>query len=212
VSARIERVRDAGGFASRMAEEVRKGLQTRPLPELPSKYFYDDRGSALFDEITRLPEYYQTRTEEAILESAAEGIVETARPRELCELGSGVGRKVRLILDAMKRRDLLERCVLLDISEGFLVDSAHQLDADYSDLEVRGIVGDFLEDLPALGPGGGRLALFLAGTMGICTPSGCRPSCGLWRDSSRRGTRFSWGSTSSRTRSGSTPPTTTPRA
>jgi L-histidine N-alpha-methyltransferase len=170
VSARIERVRDAGGFAFRMAEEVRKGLQVRPLPELPSKYFYDDRGSALFDEITRLPEYYQTRTEEAILERVAEGIVEDARPRELCELGSGVGRKVRLILDAMKRRGLLERCVLLDISEGFLVDSAHQLDADYPDLEVRGIVGDFLEDLPALGPGGGRLALFLAGTMGNLHP------------------------------------------
>ena len=71
MSARIERVRDAGNFTSRMAEEVRAGLQARPLPELPAKYFYDDRGSALFDEITRLPEYYQTRTEEAILESLA---------------------------------------------------------------------------------------------------------------------------------------------
>jgi L-histidine N-alpha-methyltransferase len=170
LSASIERVRDAGGFAARMAEEVRAGLQTRPLPELPSKYFYDDRGSALFDEITRLPEYYQTRTEEAILERVAEEVVDIVHPHELCELGSGVGRKVRLILDAMKRRGLLERCVLLDISEGFLVDSAHQLDADYPDLEVRGVVGDFLEDLPALGPGGGRLALFLAGTMGNLHP------------------------------------------
>jgi L-histidine N-alpha-methyltransferase len=96
--------------------------------------------------------------------------VDIARPGELCELGSGVGRKVRLILDAMKHRGLLERCVLLDISEGFLVDSVHQLDADYPDLEVRGIVGDFLEDLTALGPGGGRLALFLAGTMGNLQP------------------------------------------
>ena len=170
MSARIERVRDAGDFAARMAEEVSAGLQVRPLPELPSKYFYDDRGSALFDEITRLPEYYQTRTEEAILESVAEEVVAIARPRELCELGSGVGRKVRLVLDAMKHHGLLEHCVLLDISEGFLVDSAHQLDAGYPALEVRGIVGDFLEDLPALGPGGGRLALFLAGTMGNLHP------------------------------------------
>jgi L-histidine N-alpha-methyltransferase len=170
VSARIARVRDASEFTSRMANEVRAGLQTRPLPELPSKYFYDDRGSALFDEITRQPEYYQTRTEEAILETVAEEIVSTVRPHELCELGSGVGRKVRLILDAMKRHGLLERCVFLDISEGFLVDSSHQLDEDYPDLEVHGIVGDFLEDLPSLGPGGGRLALFLAGTMGNLQP------------------------------------------
>jgi L-histidine N-alpha-methyltransferase len=170
MSLRIERVLNAGDYASRMAAEVRTGLQARPLPELPSKYFYDDRGSALFDEITRLPEYYQTRTEEAILEGAAEQIVDIAQPRELCELGSGVGRKVRLILDAMKRRGLLERCVLLDISERFLVESAHQLDAGYPGLAVHGIVGDFLEDLPALGPGGDRLALFLAGTMGNLHP------------------------------------------
>jgi L-histidine N-alpha-methyltransferase len=170
VSPRIERVREAGDFATRMAAEVRAGLQVRPLPELPSKYFYDDRGSALFDEITRLPEDYQTRTEEAILERVAEEIVDVAQPHELCELGSGVGRKVRLILDAMKRRGLLDRCVLLDISEGFLVDSANQLDADYPGLEVHGIVGDFLEDLPSLGPGGGRLALFLAGTIGNLHP------------------------------------------
>ena len=153
-----------------MAEEVRVGLQARPLPELPSKYFYDDRGSALFDDITRVPEYYQTRTELAILETIADEVVELVQPRELCELGSGIGRKVRLILDAMARRDLLERCVLLDISEGFLVESAETLDADYPDLAVRGIVGDFLEDLPALGAGGGRLALFLAGTMGNLHP------------------------------------------
>ena len=101
----------------------------RPLPTLPSKYFYDDRGSALFEEITRLPEYYPTRTEEAILETIADEVIDEAGPRELCELGSGVGRKVRLLLDAMKTRGLLERCVLLDISEGFLVDSARQLDA-----------------------------------------------------------------------------------
>jgi L-histidine N-alpha-methyltransferase len=170
VSARVERVRDSSDVAARMAEEVRLGLQLRPLPELPSKYFYDDRGSALFDDITRLPEYYQTRTELAILETIADEVVELVQPRELCELGSGIGRKVRLILDAMARRGLLERCVLLDISESFLVESAETLDAHYTELAVRGIVGDFLEDLPALGPGGGRLALFLAGTMGNLHP------------------------------------------
>jgi uncharacterized SAM-dependent methyltransferase len=90
VSGTIQRARDASDFTRRMAEEVRVGLQARPLSKLPSKYLYDDRGSALFDEITRLPEYYQTRTELAILETIADGVVEA--PRELCELGSGVGR------------------------------------------------------------------------------------------------------------------------
>jgi L-histidine Nalpha-methyltransferase len=175
VSARIERVRGGGDFACRMAQEVRDGLLARPLPSLPSKYFYDDRGSALFEQITRLPEYYPTRTEEAILETIAEEVIEDARPRELCELGSGVGRKVRLLLDAMKARGLLERCVFLDISESFLVDSARQLDADYPSLEVRGIVGDFLVDLPALGPGGRRLVLFLAGTIGNLHPDQLPP-------------------------------------
>jgi L-histidine N-alpha-methyltransferase len=175
LSAHIERVRRPDDTASRMADEVREGLRAGPLPALPSKYFYDDRGSALFEEITRLPEYYQTRTELAILETIADEVVEAAQPRELCELGSGIGRKVRLILDAMSRRGLLERCVLLDISEGFLTQSAETLDADYPDLAVRGIVGDFLEDLHALGPGGGRLALFLAGTMGNLHPDGVPP-------------------------------------
>ena len=175
MSARIERVRGEDDFTSRMAREVREGLLARPLPWLPSKYFYDDRGSALFDEITRQPEYYQTRTEEALLEAISDEVVDIARARELCELGSGVGRKVRLLLDAMQARGLLERCVLLDISEGFLVDAARQLDADYPALEVRGIVGDFLEDLPALGPGGRRLALFLAGTIGNLHPDRVPP-------------------------------------
>ncbi|MCG6923725.1 MAG: L-histidine N(alpha)-methyltransferase [Acidobacteria bacterium] len=175
MSARIERVRDSSDMSSRMSDEVREGLQKRPLPELPSKYFYDDRGSALFDDITRLPEYYPTRTEEAILETIAQEVVDRVQPRELCELGSGVGRKVRLLLDAMAHRELLERCVLLDISEGFLIESARQLDADYPDLAVRGVVGDFLEDLPALGAGGGRLALFLAGTIGNLHPDRVPP-------------------------------------
>jgi L-histidine N-alpha-methyltransferase len=170
VSVRLERTRDVGDASSLMAEEVRAGLQAAPLRYLPTKYLYDDRGSALFDEITRQPEYYQTRTEEAILEAVADEIVERAGPRELCELGSGVGHKVRLLLDAMGRRGWLDRCVLLDISEGFLVESARRLDADYSDLSVRAVVGDFLEDLPALGPGGGRMALFLAGTLGNLHP------------------------------------------
>ena len=96
--------------------EVRRNL-LRNLPRIDSKYFYDDAGSLLFEEITRLPEYYQTRTEEAILAEIADQVVSLTGARELVELGSGAGRKIRLLLDAMRRRGRLERCVLLDINE-----------------------------------------------------------------------------------------------
>jgi L-histidine Nalpha-methyltransferase len=155
-----------------MAAEVRAGLSARPLPWLPCKYFYDDRGSALFEQITRLPEYYQTRTEEAILERVAGEIVAATRPVELCELGSGIGRKVRLLIDAGCALGTLERCVLLDINATFLAESVRSLEGHYPRLRVRGVVGDFQDDLEALGPGGGRLALFLAGTIGNLHPDG----------------------------------------
>jgi L-histidine N-alpha-methyltransferase len=153
-----------------MIAEVREALARRPLPELPCKYFYDDRGSRLFEEITRLPEYYQTRTESALLEAHAARIVEAVDPRELAELGSGAGRKIRFFLDAMQARGSLERVSLLEINEGYLRDSVERLQSDYPGARVRGIAGDFVHDLPALGPGGGRLLLFLAGTAGNLHP------------------------------------------
>jgi L-histidine N-alpha-methyltransferase len=153
-----------------MAAEVRAGLARRPLPELPCKYFYDERGSALFERITELPEYYPTRTETAILEAHAARIVSRVEPSELVELGSGAGRKIRLFLDAMRERGRLDSVVLLEISEGYLRDSVSSLQADYPEARMRGIVGDFVLDLPALGPGGGRLLLFLAGTIGNLHP------------------------------------------
>ena len=153
-----------------MAAEIRAGLSAQPLPWLPCKYFYDDRGSALFEQITRLPEYYPTRTEEAILERVAGDVVAATRPVELCELGSGVGRKVRLLLDAGRTLGTLERCVLLDINAAVLTGSVRSLERDYPGLSVRGVVDDFQDDLAGLGPGGGRLALFLAGTFGNLHP------------------------------------------
>ena len=153
-----------------MASEVREGLSRRPLPELPCKYFYDERGSELFERITGLPEYYPTRTETAILEAHAVEVVDAVGPRELAELGSGAGHKIRLFLDAMRSRRSLESVVLLEISEGYLRESVDRLQDDFPEARVRGIVGDFLYDLPALGPGGGRLLLFLAGTLGNLHP------------------------------------------
>ena len=140
------------------------------LPLIDSKYFYDDRGSHLFEDITRLPEYYQTRTEEALLEKIADEIVGLTDPRELVELGSGAGRKIHLLLDAMQRGGTLDRCVLLDVNAAFLSTSARRLATDYRGLEVRGVVGDFFHDLGVVGTGHERLFLFLAGTIGNIHP------------------------------------------
>lgn len=167
----IARPEDEG--TARMAAEVREGLTSTP-PWLPCKYFYDDRGSHLFDRITELPEYYQTRTEERLLEVIADEVISEIRPTELCEIGSGVGRKIRLLLDSMSRRrsaDQRLRCVLFDINESFLKASVEELSRAYPAVYVKGIVGDFSSDLSALGPGGGRLTIFLAGTVGNLHPS-----------------------------------------
>src|SRR6185295_6475535 len=90
---RVRRARPERDERAAMAAEVRESLRA-PYPSLPCKYFYDDRGSALFEEITRLPEYYQTRTEEALLERIAPDVIARTRPAELVELGSGAGRKI----------------------------------------------------------------------------------------------------------------------
>jgi L-histidine N-alpha-methyltransferase len=154
---------------ARLARDVRAGLSAA-LPTVPSAYLYDDRGSRLFEEITRQPEYYQTRTEEALLEEVAGTVVEAVRPRELVELGSGVGRKIRAVLDALATRGGPERCVLFDINERFLMESVERLAAEYPAVDVVGVHGDFRHDLERLGPGGSRLVMLLAGTMGNIHP------------------------------------------
>jgi L-histidine N-alpha-methyltransferase len=150
--------------------ELREGL-TRPLPTIPCAFLYDDRGSRLFVEITQLPEYYQTRTEEALLDRVAGTVAEAVAPAELVELGSGAGRKIRRLLDACSAAGGLRRCVLLDINARCLRDSVASLGADYPELEVEALHGDFQFDLARLGPGGGRLVLLLAGTIGNLEPS-----------------------------------------
>jgi len=152
-----------------MAAEVREALAGSP-PSLPSKYFYDELGSRLFQEITRLPEYYQTRTGESILERVAEEVVAAVGARELVELGSGSGRKIRLLLDAMARAGQLERCVLFDINERDLEQSVRALGRDYPQAQVRGVVGDFTRGFDGVGPGGGRIAAFFGGTIGNLHP------------------------------------------
>lgn len=150
-----------------LAEDVRAGL-TSARKSLPPKYFYDARGSALFEEITRLPEYYLTRAETEILEAHADAIVAGAAPEELVELGSGSSRKTRLLLEAMHRRapTLPPRYVPLDVSHDALHEAAAELAGDYPWLEVEAVVGDFQRDLASLPRRGRRLIAFLGSTVG----------------------------------------------
>ncbi len=166
----VRRTRRADQALDVMVAEVREGLARRPLPELPCKYFYDERGCALFEEITLLPEYYPARTETGILAEHADAIVDSVAPAELVELGSGSSRKIRFFLDAVRYRGWLERVQLLEISEAAVAASVARLQHDYPEARVSGVVGDFASDLAALGPGGGRLILFLAGTIGNLHP------------------------------------------
>ena len=151
--------------------DVRAGLTASPKV-LPPKWFYDHRGSELFDEITRLEEYYPTRREREIIHREAATIAAFGATT-LVELGSGTSEKTRLLLDAMVADGRLRRYVPFDVSEAFLRESAATLAGQYPDLEVRAVVGDFerhlgaLADLPADGP---RLVAFLGGTIGNLDP------------------------------------------
>jgi len=165
----IERGAAVDGTGDGTLEAVRASLTDDP-PWISSTYLYDNRGSELFEAITRLPEYYPTRTEEGLLATHADELLEETRAEELVELGSGAGRKIRLLLDAMGRCGRHRRATLLDINQSFLTTSAHSLADAYPDLEVRGVVGDFTCDLEHIGGGGTRLFLFLAGTIGNLEP------------------------------------------
>jgi L-histidine N-alpha-methyltransferase len=152
------------------AEALRRALGATPLPSIPSRYFYDERGSRLFEAITALPEYYLTRVEHALLARVAGEVARAMPASELVELGSGASPKVRLLVDALEREGDLRRCVLLDISQEALRQSVAALVAAYPGIVVRGVIGDFVEDLAAIGPGGGRLIAFLGSTIGNLHP------------------------------------------
>ncbi|MEU4773704.1 L-histidine N(alpha)-methyltransferase [Micromonospora sp. NPDC023644] len=153
-----------------LREDVRTGL-TAEEKWLPPKWFYDARGSELFEEITRLPEYYPTRAERAVLAERAATIAELTGAKTLIELGSGSSEKTRLLLDAFTSRGGLGTFVPLDVSVSALRQSTAEIAADYPGLRVRGIVGDFTRHLDRLPTGGRRLVLFLGGTVGNLLPA-----------------------------------------
>ena len=152
-----------------MARDAAAGLMTTPK-SLPPIWFYDQRGSELFDEITRLPEYYLTRAERSILAAHASDIVELAKPNTLVELGSGTSEKTRLLLDTMAEAGTLHRFVPFDVSEQTIRDAAADITRAYG-VEVHAVVGDFHTHLGSIPRDGRRLVAFLGSTIGNLTPA-----------------------------------------
>lgn len=154
--------------------DVIRGLQQSPKT-IPARYFYDDRGSDLFEQICDLPEYYLTRTETAIFQAHAPQIAAATGACELVELGSGSSTKTRLLLDAYQHQDLPLRYLPIDISAGMLESSAHRLLADYPSLKVHGIAGTYdqglaqlpLKTLPT------RMIAFIGSSLGNLAPQEC---------------------------------------
>src|SRR3954462_5370490 len=150
-----------------LREATLRGLQYEPK-ELPTVWLYDERGSRLYEEITRLPEYYLPRRERDILRARSSEIAARTRARTLVELGAGNASRTRLLLDALA--PTLERFVPLDVSEEFLRTTADAVAAEYPRLEVDPFVGDFERALGSLPAGGPRLIALLGSTIGNFYP------------------------------------------
>jgi len=150
---------------SSLAEDVRRGLTSKPKKLFP-KYFYDERGSKLFEQICELPEYYQTRTERKILELASPLIAKKYKPAVLVEYGAGAATKTRLLLDAMRDKGSLKGFVPIDVSADFLKSVAQQLAQDYPKVFVHGLTGDFIEPIQLPHSDEPRLIAFLGSTIG----------------------------------------------
>ena len=152
--------------------ELLAGLLATPRT-IPSKHFYDERGLALFDAITELPEYYPTRCEREVLARVAPEVASRTAATQLVELGSGSATKTRLLLDALAAAGTLACYVPVDVNAASLERVGEELVAAYPGLSVHGIAADFLGPLAPLPPvpgGGPRLAIFLGGTLGNLCP------------------------------------------
>lgn len=150
---------------SGLARDVRHGLMME-RKELSPKYFYDETGSRLFEQICDLEEYYQTRTERSILEQLAPRLVAEHAPRSIVEFGSGSSSKTRLLFDALAAAGAPARYVPIDISSEMLLETADELRGDYPDLDVRPVVGDFSREIPRHEIVSPALVIFLGGTIG----------------------------------------------
>jgi L-histidine N-alpha-methyltransferase len=158
-----------GDLAEALRHDARLGLTTMPK-RLPPKWFYDEQGSQLFDEITRLDEYYPTRRETEILEREAAHIAARTGARTLLELGSGTSTKTKLILDALAAAGTLTHIVPFDVCEPILREAGPDLAARYPGVQVDAVVGDFERHLGRLSLGDATLVAFLGGTIGNLAP------------------------------------------
>jgi L-histidine N-alpha-methyltransferase len=154
----------------RMRADALTGLTADPK-SIPPVWFYDERGSQLFEEITKLPEYYPTRAERHLLEAHARDIAELSKADTLVELGAGACEKTRVLLDALQQLGTLTRYIPFDVSDEFLRDAASSLSDEYEALAVHLVIGDFSEHLAAIPTGGRRLVAFLGGTIGNLDPA-----------------------------------------
>ncbi|MCX5192940.1 L-histidine N(alpha)-methyltransferase [Streptomyces sp. NBC_00249] len=162
----LTRTLDEHAAESALRADVLSGL-TRFPKELPPKWFYDARGSELFEEITRLPEYYPTRAEREILLARAQEIASASGARTLVELGSGSSEKTRHLIEAMPA---LETYVPVDVSESALTGAGQALLAAHPGLGVHALLADFTKPLHLPGTRGPRLVVFLGGTIGNLLP------------------------------------------
>jgi L-histidine Nalpha-methyltransferase len=155
--------------AKALRHDVRAGLSASPK-WLPPKWFYDARGSELFEEITRLPEYYPTRAEAEALREAVPEIASLTKAHTVVELGAGSSEKTRMLLDALSASGSLQAFVPQDVSTAALEATVDAIAHDYADLRVHGVVSDFTADLGRLPGESPRLVAFLGGTIGNFDP------------------------------------------
>jgi L-histidine N-alpha-methyltransferase len=167
---RVDVLFGARDRSAALLDETFWSLREKPK-QLSPKWLYDERGAILFDEITRLPEYYLTRAERAILRSAASEIAELTGAETLVELGSGTSEKTTILLDALHARGTLRVFAPFDVSEEVMLESAEAVAARYEGVGVHAIVGDFEQHLAAMPSGSPRLLAFLGSTIGNLDPS-----------------------------------------
>ncbi len=170
----LERLETTKQLKNIAGQDVKEGLSQYPK-SLPPKYFYDDQGSQLFEQICELSEYYPTRTEASILSQYAEEIAQITGTCELVELGSGSSTKTRLLLDAYQKQNNVFKYMPIDVSEGILKESAIQLQEEYTSLKIQGLVGTYEQALTQLTPiyWVARMIFFLGSSLGNFSPTDC---------------------------------------
>lgn len=177
---RVDRHITADDLDKTLRRDAYDGLTATPKT-LPPRWFYDERGSDLFERITELPEYYPTRTERAVLRAHAADIARASGADSLLELGAGSGEKTRLLLDALRDATSLRRYIPVDVSGDFLTAAATNIANDYPGLTVHAVVADFERHLHLLPTGGRRLVAFLGSTIGNLVPARRRAFLGALR-------------------------------